>query len=121
MKCKNCDEKVVGRSDKVFCSAYCKSAYHYVRNKNKENTFFKTVDNQLKQNRRILKIFNKSGKSVVRKSDLLREGFNPKYFTHYWKTNKKEVYLFCYEFGFLAKNENGKEKYVLVTWQPYMY
>jgi hypothetical protein len=47
-------------------------------------------------------------------------GFNPKYFTHYWKNKKGNVYLFCYEFGFLETQEQNKKKYVLVQWQDYM-
>jgi hypothetical protein len=51
---------------------------------------------------------------------LLDEGFDPKYFTNYWKNPKGDVYLFCYEYGFLARKENGRQKYVLVKWQGYM-
>jgi len=36
------------------------------------------------------------------------------------KTERGEVYLFVYEYGFLKKDENGKDKYVLVIWQDYM-
>jgi len=68
----------------------------------------------------ILKDYNRGGKVTVRKEVLLNEGFDPQYFTHYWKNEKGQVYLFCYEFGFLALNEFGKPKYVLVKWQPYM-
>jgi len=50
----------------------------------------------------------------------MNAGFNPKYFTHYWKNSKGEVYLFCYEYGFLSKNNNGVEKYILVRHQAYM-
>ena len=86
----------------------------------KEDNLFKKIDKQLRLNRRLLKIFNKAGKSTVRKEELLKAGFNPKYFTHYWKNQKGDVYLFCYEYGFLEKNENNKSKYVLVQWQDYM-
>lgn len=120
MKCKNCGADIFGRSDKVFCSPYCKSAFHYSKNKDNENSFYVNVDKQLKQNRRILKQFNKSGKSVVRKLDLIQAGFNPNFFTHYWKNSKNDIYLFVYEYGFLSKKESGKEKYVLITWQKYM-
>ncbi|TLP71173.1 hypothetical protein ES765_19935 [Maribacter sp. ACAM166] len=51
---------------------------------------------------------------------LLELGFDPKFFTLYWKNQKGEVYLFIYKYGFLKKPENGKDKYVLVTWQDYM-
>lgn len=118
--CLNCTEPLIGRSDKVFCDAYCKSSFHYKKKQGEETSLFETIDKQLKTNRRLLKLFNKAGKAVVRKDELIKEGFNPKYFTHYWKNPKGEVYLFCYEFGFLAKEENGKSKYVLVKWQEYM-
>ena len=74
----------------------------------------------MKLNRRLLKQYNKAGKAVVRKKDFVQAGFNPKFFTHYWKNQKGDVYLFCYEFGFLERQENGKPKYVLVQWQDYM-
>lgn len=118
--CPNCGEEVIGREGKKFCNPYCKSNYHYERSKKKEDTLFKSIDNQLKLNRRILKNYNKSGKATVRTEELDKHGFDPNYFTHYWKNGKGDVYLFCYEFGFLAKVENGKSKYVLVKWQPYM-
>ena len=119
-KCPYCKEKIKGRADKRFCTPYCKSSFHYQASLNKSDSFFKTVDKQLRLNRRVLKNYNKSGKSIVRKTTMLNEGFDPKYFTHYWKNQKGDVYLFCYEFGFLEKTENGKPKYVLVTWQDYM-
>ena len=118
--CLNCGEKLKGREGKIYCSPYCRSNYHYQKNKDKETTLFKSIDKQLKTNRRLLKNYNKAGKSVVRKESLHQAGFNPKYFTHYWKNQKGDVYLFCYEFGFLEKQESGKSKYVLVQWQDYM-
>lgn len=57
---------------------------------------------------------------MVRKDALIEDGFNPKFFTHYWKNQKGDVYLFCFEFGFLEKKEEEKNKYVLVQWQEYM-
>jgi len=118
--CLNCNEKLSGRIDKKYCNQYCKSAHQYIKNKLRTDSFFVKVDKQLKLNRRILKEYNKSGKAIVRKEKLLEEGFNPKYFTHYWKNQKRDVYLFCYEFGFLAKKERNREKYVLIKWQSYM-
>ena len=119
-KCIACGESIEGRIDKIYCSDYCKSAFHYRKNKNKEKNLFQKIDEQLKVNRRLLTHFNKAGKAVIRKEELLKAGFNPKYFTHYWKNKKGDVYLFCYEFGFLERKENGKSKYVLVQWQSYM-
>tara|TARA_R110002072_G_scaffold302577_2_gene486402 strand:+ start:6950 stop:7321 length:372 start_codon:yes stop_codon:yes gene_type:complete len=119
-KCLNCDEEIIGRTDKKFCNQYCKSSYHYKSSQEKEASRFQKIDKILKTNRRILKNYNKSGKSFVRKTDLINEGFNPNYFTNYWKNKKGEVYLFCFEFGFLKAVDNGKEKYLLIKWQTYM-
>lgn len=118
--CLNCKEKSEGRLGKKFCSEYCKSNYNYEKNKLKENTFFKKVDQQLKFNRKLLRQYNKAGKSTVRAEVFIAEGFNPKFFTHYWKNQKGDVYLFCYEYGFLKRTENNRSKYVLVQWQKYM-
>lgn len=118
--CLNCETELRGRMDKKYCNDYCKSNHHYEKNKSKENTLFKKIDEQLKLNRRLLRDFNRAGKSTVRVEKITAAGFNPKYFTHYWKNQKGDVYLFCYEFGFLKRTENGKSKYILVEWQDYM-
>jgi len=118
--CRYCNQKIMGRSDKQFCTPSCKSSFHYENNKENENNLFRKIDLQLKLNRRLLKNYNKAGKSTVRKEVLINDDFNPKYFTHYWKNLKGDIYLFCYEFGFLERTENGKSKYVLVQWQEYM-
>lgn len=118
--CKHCGKEIEGRSDKVFCDLHCKSSYHYRLSLEEAPRFYNKVDNQLKQNRRVLKAFNKAGKATVRVSVLKEQGFNPKFFTHYWKNKKGDVYLFVYEYGFLKRREGGNEKYILIQWQDYM-
>lgn len=121
MNCISCGKKVEGRSDKIYCDAYCKSNYHYQKRKDKDHaTFFKKVDLQLKTNRKILKHFSVDGYSAVRRQLLFDKGFDPNFFTHYWKNKKEDVYLFCYDIGFLAINQKGVKKYLLVNWQPFM-
>ena len=118
-RCPTCGETVKGRRDKVYCSLKCKSTAHYDKRIENEQ-YYLMVNKQLKVNRKLLKLYNKAGKATVRKNVLMQDGFNPKYFTHYWKNPKGEVYLFCYEFGFLELMEHDKIKYVLVQWQEYM-
>ena len=118
--CLNCGEVLVGRKDKKFCDGYCKSAYHYQQKQNNEDAFYKEVNIYLKQNRRLLKAYNRAGKSTVRREVLLEKGFRPDFFTHYWKNKSGDVYLFVFEFGFLRVRQNGREKYVLIKWQNYM-
>ncbi len=118
-KCPVCEIEIKGRSDKKYCSLKCKSADQYQKHK-REEVLYHVIDKQLKINRKLLKAYNKSGLSSIRKTKLIAEGFNPNYFTHYWKSSKGEVYLFCYEYGFLNLKGDKKEKYLLVTWQEYM-
>jgi len=118
--CLFCEKELQGRSDKKFCDAHCKSSYQYQQSKLNPKSFYGKVDHQLKLNRRLLKYYNKAGKSIIRSKILLGEGFEPNFFTHFWKNKKGDVYLFVYEFGFLVRKENGIEKYILITWQDYM-
>jgi hypothetical protein len=118
--CLSCKKEIKGRVDKLFCDNQCKSSFHYQKKKESKYTLFKQIDLQLKQNRKLLKHYNQAGKATIRKEILIKAGFNPKYFTHYWKNKKGDVYLFCYDYGYLALTENNRTKYVLVQWQDYM-
>ncbi len=117
--CPTCGDVIKGRRDKIYCSVKCKSAAQY-ESRMVHEKFFLDVDKQLKINRKILKRYNQSGFTTLRKEKLIKAGFNPKYFTHYWKNQKRQVYLFCYDFGFLEIEQQGKKKYLLVEWQDYM-
>lgn len=119
-KCLHCNEILIGRVDKKYCNTYCKSAFQYSITQEKTDSIFRKVDKILKNNRKILKIYNKAGKAVIRKETLEKEGFNPDYFTNYWKSQSGDIYLFCYEYGFLQKKDNYKNKYILIKWQKYM-
>ena len=118
--CKHCNKELQGRTDKKYCNLHCKSAYQYQLAKEQPERFYNIVDNQLKLNRKILKEFNRGGKVTVRAALINELGFNADFFTHFWKNNKGEVYLFVYEYGFLKIKEQAKEKYVMVLWQDYM-
>ncbi|SMC87227.1 hypothetical protein [Cellulophaga tyrosinoxydans] len=118
--CKHCNKELQGRTDKKYCDLHCKSAYQYQLAKEQPERFYNIVDNQLKLNRKILKEFNKGGKVTVRAERITEMGFNANFFTHFWKNQKGEVYLFVYEYGFMKLKEGAHEKYVLVLWQDYM-
>ena len=121
MNCIYCEKPLVGRVDKIYCDSYCKSAhFNEKRKKDGITSFFKKVDDQLKTNRKILKHFNVEGYSTIKKEILQEKGFDSNFFTHYWKSQKGNVYLFCYEFGFLSLKNKNRDKYLLVQWQDYM-
>jgi hypothetical protein len=117
--CPTCKGKVNGRRDKMYCSLNCKSIAQYEK-RLKEDQFYLEVDRQLKTNRKILKKYNRVGKTTLRKEELTKEGFNPNFFTHYWKNSKGDVYLFVYDYGFLSLKEHQKDKFLIVQWQEYM-
>jgi len=119
-KCLNCGKELFGRVDKKYCDSYCKSEYQYSKSKEEPLAFYHIVDRQLKHNRKILKHYNKAGMVIINAAVLFKMGFNPNFFTHYWKNKKGEIYLFVYEYGFLKKIENRRTKFILVIWQDYM-
>jgi hypothetical protein len=119
-ECLYCKKQIIGRTDKKYCNLHCKSAFQYQQAKEQPERFYNIVDNQLKLNRKILKEYNRGGKVTVREAILLEKGFDPNFFTHFWKNQKGEVYLFVYEYGFLKIKEITNDKYVLVIWQEYM-
>lgn len=117
--CPVCNQKIQGRIDKIYCSDSCRSAHNYEKRQNEEK-FYIEVNRQIHTNRKILKQYNRWGHTTLRKDVLHREGFDPNYFTHYWKNSRGQVYLFVFDYGFLSLKQNGKEKYLIVNWQEYM-
>lgn len=106
--CLYCKKELVGRTDKKYCNLHCKSAYQYQKIREQPERFYNKVDNQLRLNRRLLKQFNKAGKSVVRCETLLKLGFNPKFVTHYWKNKKGGGLPFCIRVRFFEKEREHK-------------
>jgi len=98
--CLECDEKIVGRIDKKFCSDQCRNAYNN-KSKRKVTNFMRKVDGILHKNRRILDEFVPNDKHTVHKDMLMKKGFNFDYLTHTYTTKTGKVYYFCYEMGYL--------------------
>lgn len=77
----------------------------------------RNVNNILRKNRRILANLNTSGKTRIHKEKLLEEGFKFRYFTNEYITKSGNTYRFCYDQGYLEK-DNGY--YTLVIRQEYV-
>ena len=114
-KCPVCQAHFTGRTDKTYCSSECKTAAYYEKRKEKEKLYFK-VDAQLKTNRKLLKKYNQTGKTTLRREVLHKEGFNPNFFTHFRKTADDNVYFYCYDFGFMKITNKQKLKYLIIHW-----
>lgn len=110
--CPECNDEIIGRADKKFCSDQCRNTYNNRLNSDTSNTV-RNINNILRKNRRILQDHNKqSGKTMVTKDTLLSKGFNFTYFTHMYTTKKGAIYRFCYEQGYLFLED--KNLYLLV-------
>jgi len=108
--CLDCGNPLKGRSDKKFCDDGCRNNFNN-RLKSDDGILFKKINLILKKNRTILAKLNPDGKIKVLKKKILAAGFNFDYFTHHYQTQNGNKYIFCYEFGYLALNE---EEYLLV-------
>jgi predicted nucleic acid-binding Zn ribbon protein len=114
--CDNCGDKILGRSDKRYCSDYCRNTKHNELNKDSSN-YVRKVNNILRRNRRILARFNPTGKAKVLGTTLMEEGFNFAYYTNIYETKNGNAYYFCYDQGYLKLDEGW---YALVERQSYV-
>ncbi len=103
-KCAVCEAPIYGRSDKKFCSDQCRTASHNMANRDATN-YMRKVNNILRKNRRILAQFNPNGKSKVKESSLMEEGFNFAYHTNVYNTKKGGEYFFCYDQGYIKLDD----------------
>lgn len=115
--CPQCGEKVIGRTDKKFCSTQCRNSFNNkVRSESEKQII--DINRILRKNRRILQQFNPEGKTTVRKSHLMDMGFDFKYHTHTFLSSKGNLYKLCYEFGYLEIQD--PLKILIINEQPYM-
>lgn len=98
--CLECGDKLVGRSDKKFCSDQCRNG-HNNRNNSDATNLVRNINNTLRKNRRILSGLNPGEKTKVTRGKLQQQGFNFNYFTHLYQTRTGSTYFFCYELGYL--------------------
>ncbi|RAR49628.1 hypothetical protein [Flavobacterium lacus] len=99
--CLECNEKIIGREDKKFCSDGCRNAYNNKMNKD-SNNLMRNINNKLRKNYRILTELNTEGKSKTTKSKLLSKGFDFDFFTSILHTKTGNTYHFLYDQGYLA-------------------
>jgi len=100
-KCLYCDKVLSGRVDKKFCNDYCRNAYNN-QLKSTNSPVVRNINNALIKNRRILEAMLGQEKMIKQqKEKFLNKGFTFKYFTHHYTNQKGNVYVFCYEYGYL--------------------
>jgi len=99
--CLECNEKIVGREDKKFCSDGCRNAYNNKINKDSTN-YMRNINNRLRKNYRILSELNSEGKSKTTRTKLSSKGFDFEYFTTILNTKSGNTYYFVYDQGYMT-------------------
>lgn len=100
-KCLECGEGIKGRTDKKFCSDYCRNAFHNKLNKDGKK-LLRNINNRLRKNYRLLDSFPlKDGKTTTTRTRLLDKGFDFEYITSLYTTKKGSTYFFVYDLGYL--------------------
>ena len=105
--CLTCNKSIKGRTDKKFCDDYCRNAYNNQLKAEGNNTM-RNINNALRKNRRILEelLPEKEKMTKINREKLLQQGFQFKYLTHTYSNQKGNIYYFCYEYGYLALENN---------------
>ncbi|MBP6557112.1 MAG: hypothetical protein KAX93_01430 [Flavobacterium sp.] len=108
--CLECDDKIVGREDKKFCSDGCRNSFNNKINKD-TNNYMRNTNNKLRKNYRILSELNVEGKSKTTRTKLLSKGFDFDFMTNLLHTKSGNTYYFVYDQGYMALDHDF---YVLV-------
>lgn len=103
--CLECEERIVGREDKKFCSDGCRNSYNNKINKDSTN-FMRNINNKLRKNYRILCEVNVEGKTKSSKSKLLSKGFDFDFFTNILNTKNGNTYYFLYDQGYMKLDQD---------------
>ena len=119
LKCPICNNPIVGRADKKYCSDQCR---YLANNKNKFQAERPILDinKVLRKNRSILKVLCPVGKATVRRDVLDAMGYDVRVFSSLFLTSRKQIYYVCYDFAFTPILDNSIEKALIVTKQDYM-
>ncbi|TAD82828.1 MAG: DUF2116 family Zn-ribbon domain-containing protein [Bacteroidetes bacterium] len=101
--CLACGKPVKGRTDKKFCDDYCRNQYNNQLKQEAASPLVKKINHLLKNNRQLLAGVIPPGEELGKcaRQKLLDQGFSFQYFTHQYTNKKGNVYLFCYEYGYL--------------------
>jgi hypothetical protein len=116
--CENCDQTLMGRLGKLYCSNQCRAAAsNRRRSEDAGERLMKEINNKLRHNRFVLQRYSPEGKTTLRREVLQVAGFDFRHFTHLYRTKQGNTYYFCYDYGYFLLED---EKVLIVNWQPYM-
>jgi len=97
--CPECGDRIIGRSDKKFCSDACRNAFNNKQNKSTTN-YMRNVNNRLRKNYRILSEYNFEGKTKINRLKLQNAGFDFDFVTQIVTYRNGSQYFFVYDQGY---------------------
>src|SRR5690349_10518954 len=98
-KCLICKKLLYGRIDKKFCDDRCRNHFHNNNDSVVRDTV-RPIQSALRKNRRILaELINEKGETKILRDNLLKYGFDLRYYTHSHKTLNRSVF-WCYDYGY---------------------
>lgn len=103
--CLECGEKVIGRSDKKFCSDVCRNAFNNALNRDSKK-LIRNTHNRLRKNYRILEGLVAEGKTKVAHATLLQLGFSFHYVTEVQLIKKSLDCRYVYDHGYIPLEKN---------------
>ena len=105
--CLQCEKPIKGRIDKKFCGDVCRNSFNNQLNA-KQNSIIRRVNRSLFKNRRILESLLQGGKSSITclRQSLSLQGFDFRFHTHEEILPNGRTLQFCYEYGFVALDED---------------
>lgn len=109
--CLECGRPFVGRSDKKFCSDYCRNSYNNKINPAYRN-LIRNTNNRLRRNHKILEKLNVNGETKVSKQTLQDAGFDFHTITSVGITKKGSPCFYVYNQGYSLLK---KEDYLLIS------
>ncbi len=100
--CIVCSKSLIGRSDKIYCTADCKSYYHHQLKKATKRATI-NIDKILHHNRStLLEIMGKNRYSFsISKMALDKKNFNYTYVTGYHINSKNKLINHVYDFSYI--------------------
>ena len=105
MICSVCKKKIVGRTDKKFCSTSCRNRHHN-KFRSGASPEKRRVNYILNKNRRILMNLTEQNKKIATRELLEVFGYNFRYHTHIEKVAEGRENYFCYDFGLRVIEED---------------
>jgi hypothetical protein len=109
--CRECNEEIHGRRDKLFCTDYCRASFHNSANAD-AISLIRRVNNKISKNRRILAGFNPTGQTRVKKQKLVESGLDFNYYTNTHKSPQGQLVYFCYDQGY---HETGNQFITIIA------